>query len=129
MSETNSQPAGLFGLARKLALTGVAALHNRGDLFLVELQEEKTRLIELFIWAAIVSGLGMMFLALFTGTIILLFPSGSRMYAAFGFCAFYFIATTLAFLNLRALWKSDPPAFRDTLSEVEKDSEWLDSSR
>ena len=129
MSETNSHPAGLFSLARKLAVTGMAALHNRGDLFLVELQEEKTRLIELFIWTAIVAGLGMMFLALFTGTIILLFPNGYRMYAALGFCVLYLLGTCLAFLNLRALWLSHPPAFGETLTEVKKDAEWFDSSK
>jgi len=128
MSETNSQhPAGLLSLVRKLAVTGMAALQNRGELFLVELQEEKTRLIELFLWTAIVAGLAMMFLALFTATLILLFPSGMRIYAALGFCALYFLGALLALLNLRALWRSGPPAFRDTIAEAKKDGEWLDS--
>ena len=128
MNETSPQhPAGLLSLVRKLAVTGMTALHTRGELFLVELQEEKTRLIELFLWALIVAGLGMMFLALFTTTLILLFPRGTRLYAALGFCAIYFVGALLSLLNLRALWRTGPPAFRDTVAEAKKDGEWLDS--
>jgi uncharacterized membrane protein YqjE len=127
MTEPGSNPPGLPGLFRKVVLTGVAALRNRGELFLVEFEEEKVRVIELLIWTAIAGFLGMMFLVVLTGTVIFLFPVGWRIYAAMGFCLLYLAAAIFAVLNLRALWRSTPPAFSETLAEVKKDTEWLDS--
>jgi uncharacterized membrane protein YqjE len=129
MSENNSRPAGLPGLVRKLAVTGMAAAQNRGELFLVELQEEKIRLFELWIWTAIATVLGLMFLLVGTVTAILLFPGEWRFTVALGFCFLYLLGTVLALLNLHSLWKDAPPAFRDTLAEARKDLEWLDSSK
>ena len=127
MSETNSHRAGLFSLVRKLAVTGMSALHNRGELFLVELQEEKNRLIELFLWVVIVACLGMMFLLVLTATVILAFPHDLRVYPAAAFCILYLAGAVLALFNLRALWRNGPPAFRDTIAEAKKDGEWLGS--
>jgi len=130
MPDTDSgAPApGVPELLRKLVATGVAALRNRGELFLVELEEEKIRVIELCIWVCALCFLAMMFLVVLTGTVIFLFPAEKRIYVAAGFCGFYLLGTILAWLNLRALWKHSPVPFSDTLAEAKKDSEWLESS-
>ena len=129
MSENNSPPTGLPGLMRKFAVTAMSALQNRGELFLVELQEEKIRLFEFSIWAAMTGVLAMMFLLVTTVTVILLFPPDWRLAAALGFCLLYLVGTILTLLNLRSMWKNSPPAFRDTIAEARKDLEWLDSSK
>ena len=128
MPDTDSGTPGLLDLLRKLVATGLAALRDRGELFLVELQEEKIRVIELCIWVCAVCFLGMMFLVVLTGTIIFLFPEDKRIYAAAGFCGLYLLGTILAWLNLRALWKNSPLPFSDTLAEAKKDNEWFESS-
>ncbi len=129
MSEPNGKPPSLIDLGRKAALTGLSALHNRGELFLVELEEEKCRALELLIWAMAACFLGMMFVAVLTATIIWLFPSDLRIYAAGGFCVLYLAGVVLAVLNLKALAKTSPPPFSDSIAEVRKDREWLESLR
>lgn len=108
-------------------MTGASALQNRGELFLVELQEEKNRVIELFIWAAAICFFGVMFIVVLTATIIFLVPEDQRVYAAGGFAVFYLVCSILALLNLKALVKSASLPFADTISEVKKDREWLES--
>ncbi len=127
MHDGNSHPKGVLSLLRKVAVTGVSALQTRGELFLVELQEEKARLLELLLWLVIAGVLSLMFFMVLTCAVILMFPPGTRRYAALGFCGFYLITAVLSILNLRALWTSAPPAFRDTLAEAEKDAECLGS--
>lgn len=115
--------------AKQIFATALAALQNRGELFLLELEEEKTHLVELLIWAMAVGLLGTMFLALLTVLIILLFPPGLRVYATGGLCLIYLGGAILALLNLRSLIKSSPPPFSGTINEIKKDSACLDSSR
>ena len=44
-----------------------------------------------------------------------------------GFALLYLVATILALLNLKALVKSAAVPFAETVSEVKKDREWLES--
>jgi uncharacterized membrane protein YqjE len=127
MIESASNPPGIFSLLRKVGLSGLAALENRSELFLVELQEEKNRTIELLIWAAAVCFLGIMFVVVLTGTIIFLFPAEWRIYAAGGFCLLYLVGTILTLLNLKALVKSAAVPFENTIDEAKKDRQWLES--
>jgi uncharacterized membrane protein YqjE len=127
MNEPDTNPPNLISLIRKAALTGVAALQNRGELFIVELQEEKNRAIESLIWTAVAGFLGIMFVLVLTATIIWLFPEDLRIYAAGGFCLIYLVGAVLALLNLKALIKNSLPPFSDSISEISKDREWLES--
>lgn len=124
---TEVNPPGLISLLRKAALTSFGALRNRGELFLVELQEEKNRVIELFIWVGLALFLGFMFMVVLTATIIFLFSPETRVYAAGGFAFLYFVGMVLALLNLKALVKSVALPFSATIEEVKKDRTWLDS--
>jgi uncharacterized membrane protein YqjE len=127
MAEGGANPPSLPELGRKLLLTGFSALHNRGELLQVELQEEKNRVIELFIWAGAVCILGMMFLLVLTATIVLLFREDLRVYAAGGFSLLYLTGAVLALLNLKAHVKNAALPLADTMAEVKKDREWLES--
>ncbi|MDB6017636.1 MAG: hypothetical protein JWR19_2125 [Pedosphaera sp.] len=127
MTNGESHPPELSTLIRKFALTGLSALQNRGELIQVELQEEKNRIIEMIIWGATVCFLALMFLVVFTATLILLFPEHLRVYAAGGFSLLYLVGAVLALLNLKALVKSASLPFADTVAEVKKDREWLES--
>ncbi len=127
MADEDPKMPGLPGLVRKLLLTGMAALHNRGELFQADLEEERNRTLELFIWVAAVCFLAFMFLAVLTATVILLFPDPLRVYAAGGFALLYFLGAMLALLNLKALIKSAGSPFTDSMAELKKDREWLES--
>ena len=127
MAETNSNPPSLFSLGKRIAATALMAAQNRGELLLVELREEETRLVELVIWVAAVSFFGIMFALALTGTIIFLVPEEWRVYAAGGFSVLYFLGTVLALLNLKALLKRAKSPFPDSINELNKDREWLES--
>ncbi len=127
MTESDSNTPGLISLVRKATLTALASLQNRGELFVVELQEEKNLAIELLIWALAACFLAMMFAVVLTVTLIWLFPEDLRIYAAGGFCILYLVGAVLALLNLKALMKHSTPPFPDSIAEVKKDREWLES--
>ncbi len=63
-----ASPAGLYGSLRNLLTHGVELLHTRLELVLVELAEEKARLLRLLAFGAIaffMLGVGVVFLATF----------------------------------------------------------------
>ena len=120
-------PPGLIHLFRKIGMTGFSALQNRAELVAVELREENLRVVELFIWGLATCFLGLMFLIVATGTIIYLFPEGARIYAALGFCVVYLAGAVLTLLNLKALAKSASTPFAESIEEIKKDAEWLES--
>jgi len=109
--------------------TALSGLQNRSELFLLELEEEKIHIVELLLWALIAGVMGLMFLALATLFIILLFPEEMRMYAVAGFCALYLAGAILALLNLKGLLRKRPPPFSATINEIKKDRECFDSSK
>jgi uncharacterized membrane protein YqjE len=127
MTDGNSKPPGIGELARKLVLTGFGALQNRSELLQLELQEEKNRVVELFIWAGAVCILGMLFLLVLTATIILCASPEYRLWVAIAFCLIYLAGAVLAFLNLKALIKNASLPLAETMAEVKKDREWLES--
>jgi uncharacterized membrane protein YqjE len=119
----------LLSQFKAMIATVLSGLQNRSELFLLELEEEKTHLVELLLWALIVGVMGLMVLALATVFVILLFPEEMRMYAVAGFCVLYLVGAILALLNLKALLKKRPPPFSATINEIKKDRECFDSSK
>ena len=118
MSATDS--SGLFRTLRRLADLGVATARNRIELFAVELQAEKCRLVQSLLLAAALIALGTTALTLVTITIVLLFWDHGRLPALMVLSVLFIAAT--AFLG-RAFHKGlhSGPAFSGTLAELEKD--------
>jgi uncharacterized membrane protein YqjE len=127
--ESEPSPAGFLSQAKMLVGTCLSSLQNRGELFLLELEEEKSHFMELLIWAMAVGVLGLMFLVVFTLLVILLFPPDLRILAVAGFCLLYLLGAILALLNLKSLLKEVPPPFSASVNEMKKDREWLESSQ
>jgi uncharacterized membrane protein YqjE len=124
-TETNGAGPGLGRLVQRLAVTGLGALHNRAELLSVELEEEKGRLLEMVLAGVGLLFLVMMGLVMLTGTIVYLFPEGYRIYAFAGFTILYLGGAVGAFLKLKRVLKEKP--FAETLRQVQKDAEWLES--
>src|SRR5579883_2985261 len=112
---TDINPPGIMTLLRRMALTAYGALHNRGELLLVELQEEKNRVIELLIWVGVICFMAFMFMVVLTATIIFLFSPENRVYAAGAFAFLYLVGCILGLLNLKALMKSAALPFSETI--------------
>jgi len=124
MSENNHETTGLGTLASRLGRTAMGVLENRGELFAVELQEEKTRMMQTLILAMGLLFLGLLGMLLLSATIIFLFPSEYRVFAAAGFTVLYLAGAVFAFLNLKSLLKQEP--FAESLKQIRKDKTLLD---
>src|SRR5882762_6570072 len=125
MVEKNDHFPGFIPQFRKIGQTALGALQNRGELLAVEWQEAKIRTTEIVFWAVAAAILAMSGLLLLTVTIILLIPADLRIYAFAGFAILYFIGAVVAFFNVKALLKHEP--FAESISQVRKDSVWLES--
>jgi uncharacterized membrane protein YqjE len=118
---------GLFQSLRKILDTGAGALQTRVELFAVELKEEKQNLLSLIIWISVTLFLAMMAVIVITGTVILLFDGERRLYAAGGFCIVYLAGALGAFLKVKSRLRETSLPFFDTIEEMRKDREWLES--
>ncbi len=121
----DTQSAGLFPSLRKLLDTGLGALHNRVELFAVELKEEKQNILELVICVAIALFFGMMALVLFTATVILLFEGAARLYAVGAFFILYVMGGLAAWSRAKARIKESSLPFSETIGEMRKDRQWV----
>jgi uncharacterized membrane protein YqjE len=124
ISDSQAEPT-LGRLAGKTLATGLGALQNRGELFVVELQEEKARLIKLVVLALGALFLSLMTALLITGAIIFLVPEEYRLYAVGGFAALYLFGTIWVIVSLKSLLKKIP--FDDTLAEFKKDRDLMEA--
>jgi uncharacterized membrane protein YqjE len=125
MGPDNSHPPGFGKLVQKIGRTGLGLLHNRGELLMVELQEEKGRAILLLVAAIALSFLGILAILLVTGTIIFLVSEGARLYVAGAFAVLYAGGAVFAYFNIKSLLKRAP--FGQTLTELKKDRIWFES--
>jgi uncharacterized membrane protein YqjE len=125
MTGNNIADSGPIASLLRLTRTGVGALRNRGELLAVEWQEEQARLREMFFWTVGFLFFMMMGMVLLTGTIIFLFPAEGRVYAAGGFALLYLLGAVGAWLALKKHLKHE--SFSESLNQIKKDAEWLDS--
>src|SRR3954471_24394269 len=93
--------AGLLGSVRSLVDNLLGSVHDRVELIAVELQEEKQRLIQLFIWISVAIFTGMMALAFASITLVFLFWENSRIAALGAITVLYAAAAVAAVLILR----------------------------
>ena len=126
MSEdTETKPGVLASLRRGLDAL-LATTQNRVELFAVELQEEKCRLVEAILCAAAVVALGITSLSLLSFTIVVLFWEDNRLAALAGLIVLHLIGTAVAWRALQVRLKAKS-AFADTLDELKKDRSCLDT--
>ena len=125
---TDPPARGMFGSVRRLAETGLGLLQNRVELFAVELRLEKARQVRTFLWTALAVFSGAMAAVLVTVTLLAVFWETARIPALIAASAFYCIICIGACAVLRTRLASPQMPFADTLSELRKDREWMQSS-
>ena len=117
---------GIFGSVRRLGATAIAIVQNRLELLVLELQEEKARVIGVLIWGSCLLFFGfMMFVALTFGLVVLFWEHA--VVVLFSFAGFYLVAAAIALFRLRARLKNPPYPFFETVQQLKKDREWLHS--
>ena len=120
MSTSGESGRGLWASVKRIGDTLVSLVQNRVELFAVELQEEKCRLVEAILCAAAVAAFGMMTLTLVTITVVVLFWENGRLAALMGLSGFYLLVTAWAWRELQKRLKSRT-TFAGTLGELKKD--------
>jgi uncharacterized membrane protein YqjE len=123
MPEFEDRPPGLFKSLRKLAITLAATFQNRVELFAVELQEERHRLVEVLVLAGGALVLGTLAVVAFSTVLIFLFAQPYRIYAALGIGVLYLVSAAALVVRLKRRLRSE--AFEETLNQIKKDCECL----
>src|SRR5260221_8049030 len=125
MSETPQTEDGLLAPVTRLLKTLVNLLENRLELFLVEVQEERVRLVEVLLLAAMGGLAALMTLILITLTVVVIFWENHRVLVLVLFTLAYAAAAAVAFWTLPSRlnpWR----AFTATLEQIKKDRPWIE---
>jgi len=121
MQTAPSAPAGILDSFRVLGESLLATVQDRLELFSVELQEEKFRLILTFIWISAAVFTAMMAIAFASLTLVYCFWEGARLAVLGGLTLFYVGALVLIILAFRRYIARQPSPFSATRQEIGKD--------
>ena len=112
---------GLLGSIRTLGDALVATLQDRLELVSVELQEEKFRLIQIFIWISAAVFAGMMAITFASLTLVYYYWESARLAALGGLTLLYAGALVVIVVSLRRFLARQPKPFAATLQELGED--------
>lgn len=118
---------GLFSSVRRVADTCVSSVHNRVELFALELQEEKIRLVRLLLWTGAALFAAFLAITVITIAVVQAVPEDKQKIAISVFGLLYAIVAIVVALKLRSEIRNAPPPLADTLSELKKDLQSLRS--
>ncbi len=121
MKTDASDLAGFVGSLRSLGDGLLAAVQDRVELFALELEEEKFRLIKLNVWigAAVFTGIrAVLFASL---TLVYLFWESARLAVLGGLTVFYAVALLAVLIALRRFIAHQPHPLSATRRELEDD--------
>jgi uncharacterized membrane protein YqjE len=114
-------PAGFLSSFRTLGDGLLATVQDRLDLLSVELQEEKFRLIQTFIWISAAVFTGMMALAFASLTLVYFFWASARLAVLGGLTVFYAGALVAIIVAFRRYIARQPSPFTATRQEIGED--------
>ncbi len=115
---------GILGSLKRFSETVLAILQNRMELVAVELREEKTRAIGTVIWGAMMIFFSFMAVVAIMLTLVFVFWE-QKVIVMGGFCAFFIIGAAVSFFLVKGKLKTAP--FSETINQLKKDREWLQS--
>lgn len=121
METATSRPAVFLRSLRSLGDGVLALAQRRLELFSVELQEEKLRLIRTFVWVGAAVFAGLLTLTFASLTVVCLFWDTARLAALGGVTAFYAAALLASVLVLRRHLARETKPFAATLEEFNRD--------
>jgi uncharacterized membrane protein YqjE len=114
-------PTGFLASFRALGDGLAASLQDRLELLSVEMQEEKFRLIQIFIWISAAVFTGMMTLAFASLTLVYFCPPDARLAALGGLTLLYATALGVIVVTFRRYLARQPKPFAATLHELGED--------
>ncbi len=114
-------PTGFLHSFRVLGDNLLATVQDRLELFSVELQEEKFRLIQTFVWICAAVFTGMMAIVFASLTLVYFFWESARLAVLGGLTLLYTGALVAILLALRRFLASQPIPFAATRQELGED--------
>ncbi|MEB0076246.1 phage holin family protein [Pseudomonas sp. CCI3.2] len=124
-TESGPPPSDSTSTPRRLSAAFLGLLHSHVELFGIELQEQKSRTVSLFLFA----GLALVFaLLLFIGLsalVLILVWDTYRLAGIIGLCLFYTLAAAFCGMRLKAAIFDESSPFSATLEELANDRERL----
>jgi uncharacterized membrane protein YqjE len=121
MENHDPASAGFMGAFRALGDSLLATAHDRLELFSAELQEEKFRLVQTFMWISAAVFTAMMAITFVSLTLVYLFWGSARLFVLGGFALFYAAALLAICIAFRRYLARQPQPFADTLKEIRED--------
>ena len=115
------KPRGFLPALRALGDGLLATLQDRMELFSLEVQEEKFRLIQTFVWISAAVFTGMMALAFASLTLVYCFWSSARLAVLGGLTLFYAGALGWIIIAFRRYLARQPRPFSGTRQELAED--------
>jgi uncharacterized membrane protein YqjE len=121
MDPETPAPTGFLASFRALGDVLLATVSDRLELFSVELQEEKFRLIRIFLWISAGIFAGMMTVTFASLTLVYLFWESARLTVLGGLALFYATALVAIIIAFRRFLARQPQPFVATLQEIKED--------
>ena len=118
---TPPAPAGYLASLRSLGDNLLATVHERVELVSIEIQEEKLRLCQTFIWLSAAFFAGAMAMTFASLTLVYLFWDSARLAVLGGLTAFYIGALVVLVLSFRRFLARQPAPFTGTRLELKED--------
>jgi uncharacterized membrane protein YqjE len=114
-------PAGFIDSFRTLGDGLMASVQDRLELFSLELQEEKFRMIRIFCWISAALFTGMMTVMFASLTLVYLFWESARLAVLGGLTLLYAAALAAIITGLRRYLAHQPRPFAASLEEIGED--------
>lgn len=121
METPTARRPGFLASLHALADALLGTVEERIELVSVELQEEKHRLIQTFIWICAAAFAAMMAVAFASITLVYLFWDSARLAALGGLALFYTAAMAVIVVGYRRHIARQPRPFSTTLHEIKVD--------
>jgi len=121
MEPATPASAGFLHSLRALGDGLLATVQDRLELFSVELQEEKFRLIQIFVWISAAVFTGMMAITFASLTLVYLFWASARLAVLGGLTIAYTGALIAIAIAFRRFIARQPSPFSATRQEIGKD--------
>lgn len=121
METASTRSTGLLGSFRVLGDSLLGTVHDRLELFSIELHEEKFRLVQTFIWISAAVFTGMMAITFASLTLVYLFWESARLAVLGGLTLLYAAALVVIIVAFRRYLSRQPNPFAATLSEIGQD--------
>jgi uncharacterized membrane protein YqjE len=125
MEDPSAPPAGVITAARELLDGVLGSVHDRLELLAIEVQEEKFRLIQSFLWLGAAFFVGMLALLFLSLTIVYCCQGPARLVALVALTAAYLLAAAGLIVGARRHFAREPRAFDATLEEISRDRECI----